>query len=61
MKSMSEYNRSPLAEEAEALPYDKLHIVVLGTGDGDGTFADIVEEVSVKRNIKYDFVDVTKA
>ena len=61
MKSMSEYNRSPLAEEAEVLSYDELHIVVLGTGDGDGTFAEIVEEVSTKRNIKYDFVDVTKA
>ena len=36
-------------------------MVVLGTGDGDGTFADIVEEVSVKRDIKFDFVDISKA
>ena len=60
MKSMSEY-RLPLSEDAEVLSYDELHIVVLGTGDGDGTFAEIVEEVSTKRNIKYNFVDVTKA
>ena len=61
MKSMSEYNRSQLVEEADVLSYDELHIVLLGTGTGDGTFADIVEEVSVKRNIKYNFVDVTKS
>jgi RimK family alpha-L-glutamate ligase len=61
MKSMSEYRSEPLSENTDVLAYDELHIVVLGSGDGDGTFADIVEEVSVKRNIKYDFVDITKA
>lgn len=61
MKTISEYRRNPLEEEAEIVPYNELHVVVLGTGDGDGTFADIVEEVSVKRDIKYDFVDITKA
>lgn len=62
MKSISEYrNHQLLEEETEVLSYDELHIVVLGTGDGDGTFADIIEEVSTKRNIKYDFVDVSKA
>ena len=53
MKSISEYRLNPLEEEAEIVPYNELHVVVLGTGDGDGTFADIVEEVSVKRDIKY--------
>ena len=61
MKTISEYRRTPLEEEAEIVPYNELHVVVLGTGDGDGTFADIVEEVSVKRDIKYDFVDITKS
>ena len=61
MKTISEYRRNPLEEEAEIVPYNELHVVVLGTGDGDGTFADIVEEVSVKRDIKYDFVDITKS
>ena len=61
MKSMSEYRSEPLSENTDVLAYDELHVVVLGSGDGDGTFADIVEEVSVKRNIKYDFVDITKA
>ena len=61
MKTISEYRISPLEEEAEIVPYNELHVVVLGTGDGDGTFADIVEEVSVKRDIKYNFVDVTKS
>ena len=61
MKTISEYRISPLEEEAEIVPYNELHVVVLGTGDGDGTFADIVEEVSVKRDIKYDFVDITKS
>ena len=61
MKSMSEYRSEPLSENTDVLAYDELHVVVLGSGDGDGTFADIVEEVSVKRNIKYDFGDITKA
>ena len=61
MKTISEYRRDPLEEEAEIVPYNELHVVVLGTGDGDGTFADIVEEVSVKRDIKFDFVDITKS
>ena len=42
MKTISEYRISPLEEEAEIVPYNELHVVVLGTGDGDGTFADIV-------------------
>jgi len=61
MKSISEYRTAILEEETSVLSYEELHVVVLGTGDGDGTFAGLMEEVSVKRNIKYDFVDVKKA
>lgn len=61
MKSISEYRSSLFEEVSEELSYDQLHIVVLGTGDGDGTFAGLMEEVTIKRDIKYDFVDVTEA
>jgi len=61
MKTISEYRVTPLEENAEVIEFDDLHVVVLGTGDGDGTFAGLMEEVTVKRNIKYDFIDVKKA
>ena len=62
MKSISEYRSAVLEEEiSKELPFEELHVVVLGTGDGDGTFAGLMEEVAVKRNIKYDFVDVREA
>jgi len=61
MKSISEYRRSILEEETEEISYEELHVVVLGTGEGDNTFAGIMEEVCSKKNIKYDFVDIRKA
>ena len=61
MKTISEYRVNALEENTEVIEFDDLHVVVLGTGDGDGTFAGLMEEVTVKRNIKYDFVDVKKA
>ena len=62
MKSISEYRTSTLEEEVSSeLSFEDLHVVVLGTGDGDGTFAGLMEEVTIKRNIKYDFVDVRQA
>ena len=62
MKSISEYRASLLEEETgNQLSYDELHIVVLGTGEGEKTFAGLMEEVCTKRNIKYDFVDIKKA
>ena len=61
MKTISEYRVTALEENTEVIEFDDLHVVVLGTGDGDGTFAGLMEEVTVKRNIKYDFIDVKKA
>lgn len=61
MKSISEYRRSILEEETEEISYEELHVVILGTGEGDHTFAGIMEEVCAKKNIKYDFVDIRKA
>ena len=61
MKTISEYRVNALEENTEVIEFDDLHVVVLGTGDGDGTFAGLMEEVTVKRNIKYDFIDVKKA
>lgn len=61
MKSISEYRTSLLEEESSVLPYEELHCVVLGTGEGEKTFAGLMEEICTKRNIKYDFVDVKKA
>jgi len=61
MKSRSEYRTSLFEEESSVLPYEELHCVVLGTGEGEKTFAGLMEEICTKRNIKYDFVDVKKA
>lgn len=61
MKSISEYRTSLFEEESSVLPYEELHCVVLGTGEGEKTFAGLMEEICTKRNIKYDFVDVKKA
>ena len=48
MKSISEYRSAVLEEEiSKELPFEELHVVVLGTGDGDGTFADITEKTGL--------------
>jgi len=62
MKSISEYRSSILEEEVGSeLGFDELHCVVLGTGEGEKTFAGLMEEVCTKRDIRYDFIDVKKA
>tara|TARA_B110000285_G_scaffold231237_1_gene299477 strand:- start:24 stop:1472 length:1449 start_codon:yes stop_codon:yes gene_type:complete len=38
-----------------------IHLVVLGLGDEEGTFADVIEQVSKKKGIKYTLVNVEEA
>ena len=39
----------------------KLHVIILGLGDEEGTFADIVQKLSKKYNISHTMVDVNEA
>jgi len=61
MKSISEYRSATLEEETSELSYEELHCVVLGTSEGEKTFAGLMEEVCTKKDIRFDFVDVKKA
>ena len=38
-----------------------IHLVVLGLGDEEGTFADVIDQVSKKKGIKYTLVNVEEA
>jgi glutathione synthase/RimK-type ligase-like ATP-grasp enzyme len=45
----------------EPLEQEELHIVVLGKGGEEGTFAELAETVAKKKNIKYNLVNVEEA
>lgn len=38
-----------------------LHLVVLGLGDEEGTFADVIQEVAEKKGLKYSLINVEEA
>lgn len=40
---------------------DTLHLVVLGLGDEEGTFSNVVNDVAKKKKLKYTLIDVTQA
>ena len=58
---MENFNEYFTEKFEEPLKQDELHIVVLGKGKEEGTFADLVETVVKKKNIKYDLVNVDEA
>ena len=42
-------------------PVKGLHLVVLGLGDEEGTFAEVIEEVAEKKGLKYTLINVEEA
>ena len=50
-----------LIEKVDKKEMQKLHVVILGLGDEEGTFADIVQKLSKKYNISHTMVDVKEA
>ena len=58
---MENFNEYFTEKFEEPLEQDELHIVVLGKGGEEGTFADLAETVAKKKNIKYDLVNVDDA
>jgi len=65
MKNFSAFVTNPnpvsLAEKVDEIPQQDLHIIVVGKSDHDGTFADIIEQVCKKKDIKYTLLDVDEA
>ena len=65
MKNFSAFVTNPnsvsLAEKADEIPQQDLHVIVVGKSDNDGTFADIIEKVCKKKDIKYTLLDVDEA
>ena len=58
---MEKFNDYFTEKFEEPLEQNELHIVVLGKGGEEGTFADLAETVAKKKNIKYDLVNVDEA
>ena len=50
-----------LREKVDKKEMQKLHVVILGLGDEEGTFADIVQKLSKKYNITHTMIDVKEA
>ena len=50
-----------LTEKVDKKEMQKLHVVILGLGDEEGTFADIVQKLSKKYNISHTMIDVNEA
>ena len=42
-------------------PVKGLHLVVLGLGDEEGTFAEVIEDVAKKKGLKYNLINVEEA
>ena len=57
MERFTEY----LIEDDDQLPLKELEIIVLGLSDEEGTFADLIQKVAKKKEIKHTLVDVTQA
>ena len=49
------------APQEEPIQMQDLHIVILGLGDEEGTFADLIQKVTKKYNMKTTMVDVSEA
>ena len=50
-----------LTEKTDKKEMRKLHVVILGLGDEEGTFADIVQKLAKKFNISHTMIDVNEA
>ena len=49
------------APQEEPIQMQDLHIIILGLGDEEGTFADLIQKVAKKYNMKTTMVDVSEA
>lgn len=49
------------APQEEPIQMQDLHIVILGLGDEEGTFADLIQKVAKKYNMKTTMIDVSEA
>jgi RimK family alpha-L-glutamate ligase len=49
------------APQEEPIQMQDLHVVILGLGDEEGTFADLIQKVTKKYNMKTTMVDVSEA
>jgi len=60
-QEMQNFNEYFTEKFEEPIEQQDLHVVVLGKGGEEGTFADLAEKVSKKKNIKFDLVHVDEA
>lgn len=58
---MEKFNSFIIEKFEEPVKEKDLHLVVLGWGDEEGTFADIIYETAKKRGMRYDLVKVDEA
>ncbi len=58
---MERFNEFLIEKTEEPLKPSELEIVVLGLSDEEGTFADLIQKVAKKRNMKHTLVDITEA
>ena len=49
------------APQEEPIEMQDLHVIILGLGDEEGTFADLIQKVTKKYNMKTTMVDVSEA
>ena len=49
------------APQEEPIQMQDLHVIILGLGDEEGTFADLIQKVTKKYNMKTTMVDVSEA
>lgn len=65
MKFKDYIDPPPIVEQTDTSDTGKinkrLHLVVLGLGDEEGTFADVIGEVSEKKGLKYTLINVEEA
>ena len=59
MEKFTEYLKK--APQEEPIEMQDLHVVILGLGDEEGTFADLIQKVTKKYNMKTTMVDVSEA
>ena len=48
-------------EQTEDIPIEDMRVVILGYGDADGTFANLLKKVAKKKNIFCELIDVDEA
>ena len=58
---MEKFNDYFVEKFEEPIDQKDLHIVVLGKGGEEGTFADLAEEVAKKKGIRHDLINVEDA